>query len=293
MVEKYFREFGTAIGANRNTPEGKAARRWLGSHLAVMGTLAGSLGLPFVTVIARVIDTMADLLGDDEEPFQVKIAYRNFLADTFGEDVAEVMARGLPRAVGFDISQRIGAADILPFSQLIADRRAFEEAFGAMTTRSYGSALSMGTDMMTGATEIMRGNVFEGMRTALPIGLRNPLNAIKLGTDGFTDSRNNLLPLDATTSDIVYSLVGLSPAQRAEYSEANFAQSIRRGVVTRRATSIRKRIQNAVLTGTTTLCARHSTKRASSIKVSIPLSEYFPMCHDLWDKQPAGRNWPA
>jgi hypothetical protein len=151
--------------------------------------------------------------------------------------------------VGFDISQRIGAADILPFSQLIADRRAFEEAFGAMTTRSYGSALSMGTDMMTGATEIMRGNVFEGMRTALPIGLRNPLNAIKLGTDGFTDSRNNLLPLDATTSDIVYSLVGLSPAQRAEYSEANFAQSIRRGVVTRRATSIRKRIQNAVLSG--------------------------------------------
>jgi hypothetical protein len=249
MVEKYFREFGTAIGANRNTPEGKAARRWLGSHLAVMGTLAGSLGLPFVTVIARAIDTMADLLGDDEEPFQVKIAYRNFLADTFGEDVAEVMARGLPRAVGFDISQRIGAADILPFSQLIADRRAFEEAFGAMTTRSYGSALSMGTDMMTGATEIMRGNVFEGMRTALPIGLRNPLNAIKLGTDGFTDSRNNLLPLDATTSDIVYSLVGLSPAQRAEYSEANFAQSIRRGVVTRRATSIRKRIQNAVLSG--------------------------------------------
>jgi hypothetical protein len=249
MTEKYFREFATIIGANRNTPEGKAARRWLGSHLAVMGTLAGGLGLPFVTVIARVIDLMADLLGDDEEPYQVKIAYRNFLADTFGEDVAEVMARGLPRALGFDVSSRIGAADILPFSQLIADRRPFADAIGAMTERSYGSALAMGIDVWGGVSQALQGNLFEGLRTLAPVGLANPLNAIKLGVDGFTDSRNNILPLDPTTSDIVYQLVGLTPAQRAEYSEANFAQSIRRGVVTRRATAIRKSIQNAVMSG--------------------------------------------
>jgi hypothetical protein len=249
MTEKYFREFATAIGANRNTPEGKAARRWLGSHLAVMGTLAGGLGLPFVTVIARVIDGMADLLGDDEEPYQVKIAYRNFLADTFGEDVAEVMARGLPRALGFDVSSRIGAADILPFSQLIADRRPFADAVGAMTERSYGSALAMGIDVWGGVSQVFQGNLFEGLRTLAPVGLANPLNAFKLGADGFTDTRNNVLPLDPSTSDIVYQFLGLTPAQRAEYSEANFAQSIRRGVVTRRATAIRKRIQNAVMAG--------------------------------------------
>jgi hypothetical protein len=250
MVEKYFREFGMALGIRDGDPATRAeARRWLGSHLVAMGTLAGSLGLPFVTVIARLIDGLGDLLDDSEEPFQVKIAYRNFLADTFGEDVAEVMARGLPRAVGFDISQRIGAADILPFSQLIADRRRFDEAFGAMAERTWGSAPQMLSDMIVGGNQIADGNVFEGLRMALPLGLRNPLNAVKLGTDGFTDSRNNILPMDPTTSDIVFQLVGLSPAQRAEYSEANFAQSVRRGVVTRTASAIRKRIQNAVLTG--------------------------------------------
>jgi len=250
MNEKYFREFGMALGIRDGDPATRAqARRWLGSHLVAMGTLAGSLGLPFVTIVARLIDGLGDLLDDSEEPFQVKIAYRNFLADTFGEDVAEVMARGLPRAAGFDISQRIGAADILPFSQLIADRRRFDEAFGAMTERSYGSAPQMLSDMIMGGNQIVDGNFFEGLRTALPLGLRNPLNAVKLGTDGFTDSRNNILPMDPTTSDIVFQLLGLSPAQRAEYSEANFAQSIRRGSITRDATAIRKRIQNAVLTG--------------------------------------------
>jgi hypothetical protein len=159
------------------------------------------------------------------------------------------MARGLPRALGFDVSSRIGAADILPFSQLIADRRPFEDAVGAMTERSYGSALAMGIDLWGGVSQVFQGNFFEGLRTMAPVGLANPLNAIKLGTDGFTDSRNNILPMDPSTADIVYQLVGLTPAQRAEYSEANFAQSIRRGVVTRRATAIRKSIQNAVMSG--------------------------------------------
>jgi hypothetical protein len=237
MVEKYFREFGMALGIRDGDPATRAeARRWLGSHLVAMGTLAGSLGLPFVTVIARLIDGLGDLLDDSEEPFQVKIAYRNFLADTFGEDVAEVMARGLPRAVGFDISQRIGAADILPFSQLIADRRPVRRRIrGHDRAELWGSAPQpWASDMMWACNQIApRQRVRGPAHDALPVGLRNPLNAIKLGTDGFTDSRNNILPMDPTTSDIVYQLVGLSPAQRAEYSEANFAQSIRRGVVTR------------------------------------------------------------
>jgi len=250
MTEKYTREIGAALGADSANPEERAAaQRWLKTHLAVMGVLAGGLGMPFVAIVAGVIDRLADLLGDDEEPFNVRANFRNFLADTFGEDVGEVLARGLPRAVGFDISSRVGAAEIVPFSQLISDRRPFSEAITAQTERAFGSALGIASDGWTGVGHILRGDILEGLRTGAPLAIRNPANALKMTTDGFTDSRGTLLPLTPTASDILYQMIGLTPAQRAEYSEANFAQAVRRGRVTRTATRIRKRIQIAVANG--------------------------------------------
>lgn len=250
MLEKYTREIGTAFGANSANPEERrAARRWLGGHLAAMGTLAGSLGLPFVTVIARAVDAVVDLLSDDEEPFNAQIAYRNFLADIFGRDVGEVLSRGLPRAVGFDISGRVGAADIIPFSRLIADRREWDDALKDVAFDTFGSSLSMVSGMLNGATSIMRGNVLQGMQQALPLGLRNPVSAFRMTNEGITDSRGNLLPLEPTAVDIAWQFVGLTPARRAEYSEANFAQTGRTAAVGREATRVRRAVASAIQQG--------------------------------------------
>lgn len=250
MLEKYSREIGTAFMSAAATPaERSAARRWLLSHLTSMTMLAGTMGLPFVTVAARVVETIVEAFSDDEEPYDVQVALRNFYADVFGKDVAEVLARGLPRALGFDISERIGAADILPFSRLIADRRNWDEALQDLAFRTYGAPFSMVSDIISGGQKIADGHILDGMKDVLPVALKNPLEAVKIGTKGITDSRGNLIPVEAGTMDIIWQTLGLRPAARAEYSEASFAQSVRRSVTTREATEIRRKIISAVQSG--------------------------------------------
>jgi hypothetical protein len=270
MLEKYSREIGTAFIRSAATPQEKAAaRRWLATHLASMTVLAGSLGLPFVTVIARVIEALKELLSDDEEPFNVRVAYRNFLADIFGRDVGEVLARGLPRALGFDISGRIGAADILPFSQLIADRRDWDEALTDMAARTYGSAFSMLQGMLKGGQQIANGDILGGMREALPVALRNPLEAVRYTQEGIVDRRGNLLPIEPSAMMVVWQALGLTPAERAEYTEANFAASARRGVLTRSATRIRHAVARAVQTGDQE-ALREALERVREFDANVP-----------------------
>ena len=250
MLEKYSREIGTAFIDSAATPEEKrAARRWLGSHLTAMTALAGSLGLPFVTVVARVIEGVVDLLDDDEEPYNAKAAMRNFTADIFGQDVAEVLMRGLPRAVGFDISQRIGSADILPFSKVMTDRREWEEVLKELAYNTAGAPFSMLANILDGGDKILDGQFLEGMKAALPVALKSPIEAYKIGTTGMTDSNGNLLPIEPTTMAIIWQALGLTPQAKAEYSEANFAQAVRRSVGIREASEIRKKIIRAVQIG--------------------------------------------
>ena len=249
MLEKYSREFAGAVGRGKSPEEQAAARRWLGAHMSAMTVFAGTLGLPFVTVVARVLSAGAEWLSGSEEPIDVRLGWRNFLSDVFGQDVAEVISRGLPRAVGFDISGRVGAQDFFPFSRLIDDRRTWEEALTDMTFRMAGAPTSMVTGILQGGDQLMDGRIMEAMRSAFPVALRNPLEAVRMTKEGIVDQRGNLLPLDPGARDVIWQALGLTPAMRAEYSEANFAQAVRRTVTGTAGTRLRARVVRALQSG--------------------------------------------
>src|SRR3546814_6059141 len=63
------------------------------------------LGLPMVTTLLAAASMVG---GDDDEPWDAKVALQNMLADTFGQKAAEVMAHGLSRLTPWDISGRVG-----------------------------------------------------------------------------------------------------------------------------------------------------------------------------------------
>jgi hypothetical protein len=70
VLEKLYREFHTGIVDKTSTPAEKlAARRFLAGHLTAVTALAGTLGLPFATVAAMVIEKLVDLFDDDDTPY--------------------------------------------------------------------------------------------------------------------------------------------------------------------------------------------------------------------------------
>lgn len=256
LTEKLYSEVIDAAGRTRPgetdaqaAVRRKAARSFLLGHLTAVTALAGTMGLPFATVFAAAIERIVDAVDDDEEPFDATAAYRNFVADVFGQQVGEVISRGLPRALGFDISARAGEQNLLPFSEFIADRRPWKEAVEAYSGRSLGVVPSMLSNVVTGAGKIADGDLLGGMKDMLPVAFKGPIETYRMTSEGYIDSRGNKLPLSPTASSYLWQIMGFSPAARAEYGEARADQASRRGEVNRRAQRLRQQIVKAMIEG--------------------------------------------
>lgn len=245
VFQKLYRELGEAFSAKQDGETAEehaerktAARKFLYGHAAALTVLAGSLGLPFTTVAMRAADALRDL-WDDDEPHDTRTDYRNFLADVFGKDIGEVLARGLPRSMGFDISGRVGEQDMAPFSRFIADRRKMEDAAKDLVFRSVGSPVSMMAGMANGGWEMAQGNYLKGLQMMVPNSIKGLLKGGQMIAGGYQDETGAPLPMQADPTDIAWQLAGFNPAEKAEYTEANLARSTRKTLLQREASSIR------------------------------------------------------
>lgn len=253
ITEKLYSEALDAVGSQRPGESAenaalrkKGARRFLLGHTAAVGALAGSLGLPFATTFIAVLEK---LVGDEDEPFDASAAYRGYLSDMFGPGMAEVLARGVPRALGFDISQRAGEADLMPFSDLISDKRSWQESVQAYMGRNIGASPSMLLNIAEGGSEFAKGNFLGGAKTFLPVAFKGPIETYRMTQEGYVDSRGTALPLTPTGSAFMWQLLGFAPSEKSEYSEARRDQQTRRGELTRRAGRLRSEIIKAIEQG--------------------------------------------
>lgn len=256
MTEKLFSEFHSAVTAARPGESAAAAaerqrqsRSFLLGHMTAITGLAGSLGLPFASVFATAIERLVDGLGGDDEPYDATASWRNFLAGIFGKDVAEVLSRGLPRAAGFDISARVGEADLLPFTQLLTDRRSWKESVSAALGRASGASPDMLMSILDGGSQFSNGDVLGGLKAMMPVAFKGPTEAFRMSSEGYVDTKGNRLPISPKASSILWQLLGFNPAEKAEYSEARGDQQSRRVGINQRGNRLRQQIVRALISG--------------------------------------------
>jgi hypothetical protein len=248
VLEKLYREAYNVFSADEQLRS--EARRFIGSHLGAMTVMTGTLGLPFATVAAAAYDKLKDLIdGDDEEPSDIQSQWRNFLEGVLGKDVAEVLARGLPRAIGIDISQRAGEADLLPFSRFMADKRKLEDALESQALDSWGAPAGMVMSMVKGMRDFSNGDVLSGMKQVAPIFLKGPVEAYRMSEKGFTDPQGRTLPMTVEAQDILSQALGFVPAKKAEYAEHKQTMKDAKDVSLQRAGVIRRKLIEAVQSG--------------------------------------------
>lgn len=247
VTEKLYRELSVAfIDRTSTSAEKMEARRFLGYHLAAMVTLTGTLGMPAASVFARAAEALKDLWDDDEEPWDAKAAWRNMLADMFGKDVGELIARGVPRAAGIDIATRAGEQDIIPFSRLLTDRRKWQDASKDWALQALGSPASMLNNILQGVGKISDGDVLTGMQQMMPVAIKGPITAFRMSEQGYTDNEGNVLPMSAGATAILAQALGFTPAAKGEYNEARMTQTVRKGQLAQQASVLRRQLALAV-----------------------------------------------
>jgi hypothetical protein len=187
--------------------------------LAMTGAIAGTMGLPFANVLAVAMNAFAD----DDDKKDARSDYREFLANVFGKDVAEVVAHGVTRVAGFDISASAGHQDLLPGTRFLADRRAFQDKIKDGSLTMMGPAINGALDIVGGLTHIMDGNLKQGFETALPRALKGVYKAQDMARTGvYEDKAGNALPIPISPWDIGVQVAGFTPAKKSDRAEANF-----------------------------------------------------------------------
>jgi len=234
VMELIHRMAYDSVAKSASAEDKLAARKALAGVLATTATIAGALGLPLASVVARLYDAAA---GSDDDPSDIKASFRAWLAEVFGKDVGEAIARGVPRAVlGFDTSTRAGLADVVPGSRFFTDRRMFKDKMEAGAFDMMGPAVSATQEFLTGLGKMSDGFVMEGLMQMAPLALRGPLKTGKMLDKGYTTANGIPLPMEVTPWAAVVQTLGFTPSVKAEQSDVNFAFRQRDGLLKQRKT---------------------------------------------------------
>jgi hypothetical protein len=176
--------------ANSNKAEKAAARKILTFTLAHTGVLAGVVGMPGFAAAAFIINKLADLFGDDDEPYNLENELRKMLG---GGDFARMVMRGAPTLAGADLSGKLGmgnALSILPYTDFDASR----EGFNAIATGLVlGATGGLGARVFQGLGDIKDGDYYRGLMGLAPIGISQAIKAGVEAYQGETNRRGDVL----------------------------------------------------------------------------------------------------
>jgi hypothetical protein len=201
----------------------RIARRQILSTFAVTGTMAGSLGMPGVGFFGGLIGLLAGAMDDSDEPWDWKAEYRNMLADTFGKDVAEVLAKGAPRALmpAWDISGRVSLSDLWWRGN---DREGQNprESFASDMSNILGPTAGTILGWYTAADHMGRGNYSKAAEAIVPKFIRDPLKAWRESDEGITSYSGEPL-METTGAEVIGRALGFAPSRASEMFEARNA----------------------------------------------------------------------
>lgn len=190
------------------TPEERSrARKALGGLLTTHAMAAGVLGLPMVTTLLAAASMLG---GDDDEPWDAKVALQNMLADTFGQKPAEVLAHGLSRLTPWDISGRVGL-DKLIFPDVQEGLEGQRLGESAMTA-ALGPVAAIGVNALKGAQLMSEGQYLRGLEAMAPSVLRGPLKSFRYGTEGVRDKTGIVVQDEVGAAELLGQVAGFSPS---------------------------------------------------------------------------------
>lgn len=204
-------------------PTARKEAAWaLAGVLASHAVVAGILSNPFMDAF-HVAAGVYDWAIGDKQPHDFDNDIRSWLAEMVGPGAAEVVSRGLPHAVGFDLHRRVGLGNLLEMPQIEAfDKAHFLGAIGSVFTGASGEdALQIGQSVK----DLANGDWKKGIQNMVPRVIRDPMKAYDLANRGVVDSKGKtvLSPDLLSSGDIAYQALGFQPSRVTEFREGKQA----------------------------------------------------------------------
>jgi len=235
MSYRLVRDFVVALKKSDVTPAEKRQAKLqfagiLGGHFMV----AGTLGLPVVGMLGTALNMMVGALGDDDEPWDWKAEFRNWLADRVGLKGGEMIAHGPTRGLlPVDVAGRLSLADLW----WRGDDRDLEgrELFNHYMMNIAGPTASNAASVFMGMASIADGDIWKGVEMMVPKFVKDVAKSIRYANEGVTNRQQDVLLGDLEAMELTGQLLGFTPARVAEMYEGKSAvKKIEYGLQNRR-----------------------------------------------------------
>ena len=238
---------------NKNDPASREAAtiafRYLGGVYGLHFLAVGMMGMPFWTMASVLTDTLMEAFGDDEDdPWEMKTAFRNAMAEMLGPKAGEMLSHGVLRGLPVDVASRMNIDVIdMAFPRVSTSETNAKRQFNEMFVAAAGPMASVASNMWSGGSMALDGNFFRGLEKMVPKFLRDFMRGGRYMKEGLQTLSGEPLK-DVTKVEAIGQMIGLAPASLAEYYEGREAQtSYEKEVGTRRRkllSSYRKALKN-------------------------------------------------
>ena len=216
---------GHNIGrAIRNAEPGDRAEavKSLAYMTATHVVIAGALGLPTEPLKWLVIGAnqagVTELIWGDVENYE-----REIMASVFGQQLGEIVSRGITRALpegfAFDLSTRAGLQDMLTFGE--------PRSNDAQDVKAYlfeligGAPVSLGLDWFNGAQALMNGEFGEASEKLVPLKVvADAIKSYRTTSEGKKTRAGYESLAPYGIGEAAIRTLGFTPAREAETSEA-------------------------------------------------------------------------
>jgi len=203
----------------------EAGKRFFGT-VGMTGMFAGLTGMPLYSAMMGVAEFVYNAMKDDDEPDRdMKLWFRNWLAETFGSKLlASAVARGpITTFTDVDFNSRIKLDDLW-FRSV---RQSADEAEWMRNFLTDQLGPTAGLLLSTGeaAKLINQGHLERGVEKLLPAFLKNLFVADRYSREGVKTIKG--VPVFAedeiSKGDVVWQALGFAPSRVADLTQANIA----------------------------------------------------------------------
>lgn len=221
----------------------REARNRMVGAIGMTGVFSGLMGMPLLSVMFGIANAAAAAFGDDDEPWDAEIEFRNFLADMLGPTVGRMAQEGLIEgglgAVGLsspEIGSRVSLNDLW-FRAPDAEVEG-RDLYLHMLEQAAGPIAGMLGAQVTGAALIGEGldtgndaAIWRGVEKMMPKAVRDSMKALRYETQGVNTLRGDPLIADTTVLQGIYQGLGFTPAEVIDQYEVNGARKNYEGYI--------------------------------------------------------------
>lgn len=218
MLYLIYKNLVDGFGTKKDPEARKAVAYLAGMQLAT----AGLAGMPVPGVLAATIGLLYKGFEDDDDEVDLKEALFQGIKSVVGETGAIAATKGIPAALGVDISGRVGMGSIASVAPYADDRKEGRDWVTAYFAASVGGpTLGMAMNWAEAVKAAGQGDFIKAAAMASPKVLADPIRAAGYATKGMTDSRQNqiLAAEEMSAADVLIKATGFQPTTLARVGD--------------------------------------------------------------------------